>query len=144
MSIADVMTVSVVCVGPGDSVGSAIRRMTEQNVGAVAVCADDVIVGIFTERDVLRLAADGAPFHDRAVSEVMTRRLAIAAPDDDIAAIAEMMRDRSIRHVPVVEDGRVLGIVSVRDVMALLVERLWQSHDERAHETARALLRRAG
>ena len=144
MSIADVMTVSVVSVGPGSSVRDAIRHMTERNVGAVAVSEDGVIAGIFTERDVLRLAAAGEAFHDRPVSEVMTRQLAIAAPDDDISAIAEMMRDRAIRHVPVVEDGRLLGIVSVRDVMALLVERLWVAHDERAHETARALLRRAG
>lgn len=142
MSIADVMTVKVVSVAPEDGVGHAIRRMAEENVGAIAVCRGDVIVGIFSERDVLRLAAAGQQLDGRPVSEVMTSRLVVAAPDDDIGAVAEMMRSRAIRHVPVVEDGRLLGVVSVRDVMAALVERLWRNHDEKAHETARALLQR--
>ena len=142
MSIADVMTVQVVSVGPGDSIGHAIRRMADENVGAVTVTQDGVLLGIFTERDVLRLAGAGEPLDGRPVSEVMTSRLFVARPDDDIASVAEMMRTRAIRHVPVVEDGRLLGVISVRDVMAALIERLWRSHDERAHDTARGLLAR--
>lgn len=143
MSIADVMTVRIVSVESGDSVGHAISRMADENIGAVAVCDDGVLVGIFTERDVLHLAVSELPFAGRRVDEVMTRRPFTAAPDDDTTAIAELMRTRQIRHVPVVEDGHLLGIVSARDVMASLVERLWRSHDEEAHETARALLRRS-
>ena len=144
MSIVDVMSVNVVSVQPGDSVAHAIHCMVEANVGAVAVCDQGRIVGIFTERDVLRLAGEGTGFLERRVEEVMTERLITASADDDIVAVAHLMGERRIRHLPVVEDGRLLGIAGARDVMGALVERLWRTHDERAHETAQALLARAG
>ena len=143
MSIADVMTVKIVSVEPTDSVAHTIQRMVDENVGAIAVCELGRIVGIFGERDVLRLAAVSSSFTTRRVDEVMTRRLFTVAPDDDIVAVARLMGERQIRHVPVVEDDRLLGIVGARDVMAALVERVWRSHDEQAHDTARALLSRS-
>lgn len=142
MSIADVMTVEVVSVTPEDTVTEAVRRMAARNIGAIVVCEDDRLVGIFSERDVLHLAVEPG-FGLRSVREVMTPRPVAVAPDDDILGVAGLMRDRRIRHVPVVEDGHVLGIASTRDVMAALIERLWHSHDEQAHETARALLQRS-
>ena len=141
MAIADVMTVEVVAVSPGDTVTEAIRQMVVRNIGAVVVCEGSELVGIFTERDVLHLAVEPG-FESRRVGDVMTKRPLAVQPDDDILAVAGLMRDRRIRHVPVVEDGRVLGIASARDLMAALVERLWSSHDEQAHATARALLQR--
>ena len=143
MSIADVMTVNVVSVEPGTTVTQTIQRMVDANVGAIAVCELGRIVGIFSERDVLRLAAGTEAFTNKRVDEVMTRRLFTVAPDDDIVAVARLMGERRIRHAPVVEDGRLLGMISARDVMAALVERVWQSHDEQAHKTARALLLRS-
>ena len=142
MSIADVMTVQLVTVGPEETVRHAVRQMAERNIGAVAVCDDGRLLGIFTERDVLHLAGSQPGFTERRVAEVMTARPAAVAPDDPIVEVAQLMRDRSIRHLPVVQDGRLLGIVSARDVMWALVERLWRSHDESAHDTACALLRR--
>ena len=143
MSIADVMTVNVVSVEPGDSVAHAIQRMVDENVGAVAVCELGRIVGIFSERDVLRLASGPEAFTSRRVDEVMTRRLVTAAPGDDILAVARLMGDGQIRHMPVVEDDCLLGMVGARDVLGALVERLWRSHDEQAHDTAKALLLRS-
>lgn len=142
MSVSSVMTVEVVSVEPGDSVATAIGRMTAAGIGCVAVCEDSRIVGIFTERDVLHLAAGGDAFTHKSVGSVMTPRPLTVAPDDDVRAVAELMGRRRIRHMPVVEDGHLLGMISVRDLMAVLLERVWQVHDESAHDTARALLGR--
>ena len=114
--------------------------MLEENVGAVAVCEGSRIVGIFTERDVLRLAGDGTQYGALKVADVMTRQVLTLTPDVDIIDAARLMRDKKIRHVPVVEGGNVLGIVGIRDVMGALVERVWAARDEAAHETARNLL----
>ena len=136
------MTVRVVSVGPEDKVQVAIARMLEENVGAAVVCDEHRLVGIFTERDVLRLAGEGTQFGELKVGEVMTRQVVTLTPDVDVADAARLMHDKKIRHVPVVQDGNVLGIVGIRDVMGALVERVWESHDAKAHETARGLLSR--
>jgi CBS domain-containing protein len=140
--IADAMTVRVVTVRPDEHVQVAIGRMLEENVGAVVVCEGQRLVGIFTERDVLRLAGEGKEFGELKIGDVMTKRVLTLTPDVDVAEAARLMRDRKIRHVPVVEGDNVLGIVGIRDVMGALVERVWAAHDESAHETARGLLSR--
>ena len=142
MPLADAMTVRVVMVRPDEHVQVAIARMLEENVGAVVVCEGHQLVGIFTERDVLRLAGEGKEFGELKIGDVMTRRVVTLTPDVDIVEAARLMRDRKIRHVPVVEGENVLGIVGIRDVMGALVERVWAAHDESAHETARGLLSR--
>jgi len=142
MPLADAMTVRVVTVTPDETVQLAIARMLEENVGAVAVCEGHQLVGIFTERDVLRLAGEGRDFGDVRIGDVMTTQVFTLTPDVDITDAARVMRDKKIRHVPVVEDGNVLGIVGIRDVMGALVERVWAAHDAAAHETARGLLSR--
>ena len=142
MAIADAMTVRVVTVKPDETVQLAIARMLEENVGAVAVCEGHRLVGIFTERDVLRLAGEGSDFGELMVADVMTRRVATLTADVDIVDAARLMREKKIRHIPVVEDGNVLGIVGIRDVMGALVEQVWAARDEAARETARDLLSR--
>jgi CBS domain-containing protein len=139
--ISDVMSFRLVAVRPDESVHVAIARMLEENVGSVAVCEDNRLVGMFTERDVLRLAGqDGGGFEDTKVAEVMTRALVTAAPDDDVLAAAQMMGERRIRHLPVVEGDNVLGLIGIRDVLRVLVETVWRERDEGARETARDLL----
>jgi CBS domain-containing protein len=140
--IADAMTVRVVTVRPDEHVQVAIARMLEENVGAVVVCEGQRLVGIFTERDVLRLAGEGKEFGELKIGDVMTRRVLTLSPDVDVAEAARVMHDKKIRHVPVVEGDNVLGIVGIRDVMGALVERVWAAHDESAHKTARGLLSR--
>ena len=140
--IADVMSLRLVAVRPEESVQVAIARMLEENVGSVAVCEDSRLVGMFTERDVLRLAGqDGGAVSDTRVGDVMTRTLVTAAPDDDVLAAAQMMSERRIRHLPVVQGENVLGLIGIRDVLRVLVETVWREHDEGARETARGLLR---
>ncbi|MBA3366024.1 MAG: CBS domain-containing protein [Actinobacteria bacterium] len=142
MPIADAMTVRLVTVEPDETVQVAIARMLEENVGSVAVCEGPRLVGIFTERDVLRLAGEGSRFGDAKVGDVMTGRPVTVSPDVDILDGARLMGERKIRHLPVVEGDNLLGIVGIRDVLGALVERLWQAQDSDARETARELLKR--
>jgi CBS domain-containing protein len=141
--IADVMNLRVVSVQPDESVAVAIARMLEENVGSVAVCQGHELRGIFTERDVLRLAGHGPGLDEVKVGDVMTRALVTVAPDDDALDAAKLMGERQIRHLPVVQDGMLLGIAGIRDVLRSLVERLYRDHDPAARETARELLRRS-
>ena len=133
----------VVSVRPDEIVQVAITRMLEENVGSVAVTEGSQLVGIFTERDVLRLAGHGHALNDLKVGDVMTRAPVTVSPDDAALDAARLMGERQIRHLPVVQDGMVLGILGIRDVLRSLVELLWRDHDPEARETARDLLKRA-
>jgi CBS domain-containing protein len=142
MRIGEVMSVRLVSVSPDDPVSLAVARMNEENVGSVTVCDGPELVGIFTERDLVRLAGEGNHFAEVHMSEVMTRRPVTVSPDDDIVSAARLMGERRIRHLPVVQDGFLLGVIGIRDVMGSLVERVWRDRDGDARETARELLRR--
>ncbi len=141
--IADVMSLRVLTVTPDETVQLAIARMLEENVGSVAVCEGNHLVGIFTERDVLRLAGENSQLQELRVGDVMTRRVLTVSPDDDILGAGALMAERRIRHLPVVQDGMVMGIVGLRDVTRSLLELVWREHDVAARETARQLLKRA-
>lgn len=140
MAISDVMPVRLVTVSPEDTVAEAIARMVSAGVGSVAVTEQSRLVGILTERDILRLANIGTRFDTTPVSETMTKPVVTVSPDTDVVAAARLMGERQIRHLPVVEGENVLGMVGIRDVLGLLAERLWRAHDEEAHETVGALL----
>lgn len=142
MPIVDVMSVRLVRVAPDESVQAAVARMVEENVGAVAVCDGSRLVGMFTERDVLRLAGERALLDEVKVADAMTRGLVTVSPDADITAAARLMGERRIRHLPVVEGENVLGMVGIRDVLAALAEALWKSHDPAVRETVHELLAR--
>lgn len=142
MHVGAVMNADVVSVSPDATVREAIARMMAEGVGAVAVCEGPRLAGIFTERDVLRLAAEQGDFRDHKVADVMTRRPVTAAPDVLLVDAARLMSERRIRHLPVVERDNLLGMIGIRDVLMALVERGWSEHDSGARETARGLLRR--
>jgi CBS domain-containing protein len=140
MPIADIMSPRVVSVGPGETVHVAICRMLEDNIGSVAVSEQERLVGIFTERDVLRLSGEGADFQQLRVGDVMSRSLVTVTPDVEVVDAARLMSERKIRHLPVLEGEHLLGIVGIREVMRSLVEHLWRQHDPEIRETARELL----
>ena len=142
MAVADVMAFRVVKVSPEDPVRVAIARMLEENVGSVAVCDGERLAGIFTERDVLRLTAEGPDFDEVRVGDVMTTQLVTLSPNDDILDAARLMGERKIRHLPVLEGENLLGMVGIREVVRVLVERLWRTHDPEARDRARELLAR--
>jgi CBS domain-containing protein len=141
MPVVDVMTTRLVSVAPEDSAADAIRRMVVENVGSAVVLDGSRLVGIFTERDVLRLAADGTDFPATRVADVMTPSPRTIGPDDDIVAASQVMAEARVRHVPVAVGDQVLGMVGIRDVVRVLLERAYQRHDDDAHATARDLLR---
>jgi CBS domain-containing protein len=142
VAVADVMAFRVVKVSPEDPVRVAIARMLEENVGSVAVCDGERLAGIFTERDVLRLTSEGPDFDEVRVGDVMTTQLVTLSPNDDILDAARLMGERKIRHLPVLEGENLLGMVGIREVVRVLVERLWRTHDPEAREQARQLLDR--
>ena len=108
----------VVTVSPTISILEAMRVLVEHNIGSVVVVSDDGIQGILTERDVLRRGAeDPAMLESRTVSEVMTTDLVVGVPADAIEYVAGIMTENRIRHLPVVDDGRLVGILSIGDVV---------------------------
>ena len=142
MQIGGVMRVSLVTAAPDETAGAAIRKMLDAGVGSVVVCEGSEPVGIFTERDVLKLAGTGVSFGSIVLRDVMTPRPLTVSADDSILEAARLMGERALRHLPVVEGGNLVGIVSIRDVLAYLAERLWSERDDAARDTARALLER--
>jgi len=142
MPIADLMGPRVVSVAPDETVQVAIARMLEENVGSVAVSEEGRLVGIFTERDLLRLAGIGREFLGLRVGDVMTRRPVTVPPDTDVLEAAKVMGEQHIRHLPIIEGEHLLGVVGIREVLRSLLERLWRDRDPEARETARELLER--
>jgi len=142
MNIGGVMRTKLVTARPDESAADAIRRMLSSGIGSVIVIEDNAPIGMFTERDVLRLAGEGADFDATPVGQVMTPRPLTIGSGDNILDAAQLMAARKLRHLPVVEDGNLIGIVSMRDVFGYLAERLFSAQDEAAHDTARALLDR--
>ncbi len=118
MRVKDCMTKQVISVGAGEPVSVAARLMARYNLGALPVRGTDgQLEGMLTDRDiVLRcIAAERSPKAVR-VREVMTRSVAAAAPDTDAAAAAGIMAARQVRRLPVTEDGRLVGMVSLADL----------------------------
>lgn len=110
----DVSTIPVTA-----KLGEAIDRLAELKIGALLVMeGDSNPCGILSERDVVRILA-GAPsgFRERAVDEVMTKSLIVCSPDESVDQLLDRMTDRRIRHLPVMEDGKLVGILSIGDVV---------------------------
>jgi CBS domain-containing protein len=139
MQIGALMRVHLVVARPDEPAAEAIRRMLAANVGSVVVCEDNVPVGIFTERDVLRLAGGGADFEAVSLGTAMTPNPLTISAEDGILEAAQLMGERKLRHLPVVQDGNLAGMVSMRDVFGFLADRLHAERDETAADTARAL-----
>lgn len=118
MRVKDCMTKQVISVGAGEPVSVAARLMARYNLGALPVRGTDgQLEGMLTDRDiVLRcIAAERSPKAVR-VREVMTRSVAAAAPDTDATAAAGIMAARQVRRLPVTEEGRLVGMVSLADL----------------------------
>jgi CBS domain-containing protein len=142
MAVGDAMSVRVVTVTPKATVQEAITRMLEEGIGSVAVCDGPRLVGIFTERDVLRATGEGPLFGEVAVENVMTPRPVTVSPGDDIVDAAELMAAKRIRHLPVCEGEFLVGMIGIRDVLRRLVDEAAEQQ-EGARDTARALLTRS-
>jgi CBS domain-containing protein len=117
----DHMSRDLLTVAPGDALGEVAQRMVERDVGAVLVLDGDSLTGILTERDVLRAVAAGVQ-EDTLVSEWMTRDPETMAPGDTTEHAAVLMIHGGFRHLPLVEGDEVVGIMSIRDLMRVVLD----------------------
>jgi CBS domain-containing protein len=109
----------VVTIDPGVSLGEAVRLLAEKRIGAALILgADRRIVGIISERDVVRaLAEGGASALGEPVSRTMTRKVETCTESETVASLMERMTAGKFRHMPVVDQGRLAGIVSIGDIV---------------------------
>ena len=121
----------VLTISPEAGVRELIAMMAEHNVGALIVSSDgETIAGIVSERDVVRhLHSDGTVVNN-TVAAIMTEVVETCAPDSTLDDLMEVMTNRRIRHVPVVEDGRLVGIVSIGDVVKHKMSQLQFERDQ--------------
>ncbi len=125
MEIASLVTRAVLTVDAGDSVRDAAIGMMERGVGSAVVMAEDLPVGIITDRDALRVIARGDNPDVLTARECVLKKLKAVSPSLDVLEAARLMRDQSFRHLVVVDDsGNLVGVFSMRDlVVGLLQER---------------------
>jgi CBS domain-containing protein len=114
-TVAEVMTRDVLSVDPTATIGEAAEKMMDAGVGAVVVMEDTVrLVGIVTERDILRAVAQRARAAEARVRQWMTESVITIDPATTVEEAATMLFEKNFRHLPVMKDGRLLGIVSLR------------------------------
>ena len=122
MLIQDVMTKEAVQCGPDETVAWAAQLMRSRNVGCVVVTDAEAVKGILTDRDItLRCTAEGRDSH-RLVGECMTAEVVTAGPEEDSLEIADRMASLRLRRMPIVQHGRLIGLVSLSDIERALLE----------------------
>lgn len=134
MRIADVLRgkgTDVITVTRDESVGEVLRLFAENNLGALPVVDGLHLVGIVSERDIVRhLHHQGAGLLSAAVSDVMTADVVTCSPHDAAADLARVMTDRRVRHLPVVVDGALAGIVSIGDLVKVRIDMLEKEREQ--------------
>jgi CBS domain-containing protein len=115
-SIADLMTTDVVTVAPEDTLGEAAAKMTEKGIGAVVVSDFGRMIGILSERDIMRAVADRIHSSEARVREWMTADPITATTETSVEEAGRTMLENGFRHLPVVEGERAIGMISIRDV----------------------------
>lgn len=116
-TLRDIMTTDVTYSNPQDPVMQAAQKMKQLNVGSIPVCdANQNVIGMITDRDIcLRCVADNLP-NSTPVQQVMSQNVVTASPDMTVDKAAHLMSDRQIRRLPVVENGKMVGIVAIGDL----------------------------
>jgi len=128
MRIADVLRnkgATVATVSPQATVNDLLAGLAEHNIGAMVVTSTEGLLGIVSERDVVRqLFEHGADILDGPVSQIMTTLVATCGIEDTVDHLTALMTQNRVRHIPVVEDGQLVGIVSIGDVVKTRMEEL--------------------
>lgn len=110
-------------VKPDSSVFDALALMAEHDIGGVLVIDHDQLVGIFTERDYARkIVLKGLSSRDVTVGELMTTKVQTITPSDQITSVMNTMTNKRFRHLPVVDDGKVIGIITIGDVVKAVMQ----------------------
>ena len=116
----------IVSIDADSSVEDAIRSMHSRKISAIMVNDQGKTVGIFTERDIVRsyMSSGGKSFKDMKIREFMVTNLIVAVLEDDLNDIAAIMVEKNIRHLPVFENNKVVGMLSIRDIIQTQVKKL--------------------
>ena len=127
MKIRDFLKIKgrpVITIKPDEVVSAAIQKLIKNNIGALPVCNDnDELVGIISERDLLKeCSRHGCDIGTNRVQGVMTRRVAVGSPEDEVDYATSVMKQERIRHLPIVVDRKIMGIVSMRDIVDMQLE----------------------
>jgi CBS domain-containing protein len=135
MRIGDVLRgkgSTVATVEPETTVTELLTALAEHNIGAMVVLGPDgSLAGIVSERDVVRgLPGAGAALLDHPVAQIMTTELFTCTPDDSVDSLTVLMTERRIRHVPVLDNGRLAGIVSIGDVVKSRIKKLEEDQQQ--------------
>ena len=134
MRVSDVLRnkgAGVDTLEPGTRVSELLRRLADHNIGAMVVTGPDGIVGIVSERDVVRnLTTHGANLLEMPVSAIMTTTIASCVLEDSVDQLFGVMTEKRIRHVPVIVDGELVGIVSIGDVVKMRMEELQHNEEQ--------------
>jgi CBS domain-containing protein len=134
MRISDLLRskgTAVATVEPQTTVKALLSGLAEHNVGAMVVIGPEGIAGIVSERDVVRRLNDhGTDLLDKPVSEIMTKMVASCVPEDSVDDLSRLMTERRIRHVPVLVDGKLAGIISIGDVVKNRMQELEKSQEQ--------------
>ena len=110
-------------VKANETIYRAIRLMADRHIGAVFVVEKGIVIGVFTERDyIMRVEVEGRAAKDTTVREVMTDKMYTVATNTSIERCLALMNLRHIRHLPIVEEGRLIGIISMRDAIAAVLK----------------------
>lgn len=113
----------VISISPNASVLEALKLMAEKNVAGLLVMEGEKLLGIFTERDYARkIILKGKTSADSKIKDVMVSSLITITPDNDISDCMRLMTNKAIRHLPVVEDGKLMGLISIGDVVKFIIE----------------------
>jgi len=134
MRIADVLRSkggAVVTINPDATVAELLAGLAEHNIGAMVVAGPDGLKGIVSERDVVRqLHAHGASLLSQPVENIMTSMISTCSKSDTVDSLTLLMTEHRVRHVPVLEDGKLIGIVSIGDVVKTRMEELESEHEQ--------------
>lgn len=118
---------AVVTLPPSATVAGAVALLAEKSIGAAPVIEGDRVVGVFSERDVMHcLAARGAAALQLAVGEVMTAPARTVSPEDSVIGALSLMTRRRVRHLPVLDEDRLVGFVSIGDLVKYRIDRIEQ------------------
>ena len=127
MKIRDFLKIKarpVITIGPNDTLASASQKLVENNIGALPVCDNQgMLVGIISERDLLKECFQHSSIlGNTKVQDVMTKSVAVGTPEDDLDYATSVMKQKRIRHLPVVVDQKVADIISIRDIVSFQLE----------------------
>ncbi len=124
LNIKDFKYRSVITISSNECVTDVIKKLAEHDRGSLPVCDDSgELVGIITERDIIRKCfTGGKPLAEIMVIDVMTNKVAVGSPDDSLDYAISVMRQKRIRHLPIVDCQKVIGIISMRDLLGVQLE----------------------